>query len=120
MIELLIIAPIEKFRTQVPRGFNIADDVFSEAKLNDPISKAQTLTSDLQRALHYLAHHYPRRIRTQWVEQWSPGGLWCALRYRLRSYPAVVLNQREILTGSKLEFKAFIDHISNMLANPEI
>lgn len=120
MIELLIVAPIEKLRHQVPRGFNFTDEVFSEANLNDQISKEQNLTFELQRALSYLSNRYPHRIRSRWVELWSPGGLWCAIRYRLRSFPAIILNQGKILTGDDLKFKAFIEHITTILSTPQL
>ncbi|MEJ2484419.1 MAG: hypothetical protein P8Y68_01665 [Anaerolineales bacterium] len=119
MIELLIVAPLERYKHQVPRGFSFTDEMFSEAKLDDPISKAQNLTMELQRAVSYLAHRYPQRVRARWVELWSPGGLWCAIRYKLRSFPVIILNQTEILTGDDLKFKALIDHISETLAKPQ-
>lgn len=119
MVDLLIVAPIERNRLPVPRGFTYADEVFSEAKLKDPISAAQALTADLQRALVYLANRYPRRIRTRWVELWSPGGLWCALRFKLRSFPAVILDQKEVLTGENLKFEALIEYIPTLLSIPK-
>ncbi|MGD2027012.1 MAG: hypothetical protein PVI99_04280 [Anaerolineales bacterium] len=119
MIELLIVAPIEKLRHQVPRGFGFTDEVFSEARLKDPISDAQRLTAELQRALTYLANRYPRRIHSRWVELWSPGGLWCALRFRLRSFPAIVLNQKEVIIGENLEFHALIEYIPSILSQPQ-
>ncbi len=118
MIELLIVAPLERTKHQVSRGFNFTGEVFSEAKLDDPISKAQDLTVDLQRAVSYLSNRYPHRVRARWVELWSPGGLWCAFRYRLRSFPAIILNQKEILTGDELKFKALIDYVSIVLSKP--
>ena len=119
MIELLIVAPLERYRNQVPRGFSFTDEVFSEAKLDDPISKAQNLTREIQRAVSYLANRYPKRVRARWVELWSPGGLWCAIRYRLRSFPVVILNQTDILTGDELKFKELINLVSETLSKPQ-
>ncbi|MEJ2510172.1 MAG: hypothetical protein P8Y72_01110 [Anaerolineales bacterium] len=45
MIELLIVAPLERYKHPVPRGFSFTDEMFSEAKLDDPISKAQNLSA---------------------------------------------------------------------------
>ena len=116
MIDLVIVAPLENIRHQVPRGFTYTDQVFSEAKLNDPISAAHNLTYELHRVLGYLDHRYPRRIRTRWIELWSLGGMWLAFRYKLRSFPAIILNQQEVLTGESLKFQAFSDYISEKLS----
>lgn len=118
MIELLVVAPTEQFRNQVPRGFSYTDEVFGEAKLEDPISKSQYLTTEIRRALSYLSNRYPGRVRAQWVELWSIGGLWCAFRYRLRSFPSIVLSQHQILTGDDLKFKTLIEHITALLEKP--
>ncbi len=116
MIDLLIVAPPRGFDQHVPAGFIFADEVFAAAELRDPISVAQEEAAELRRALHYLGRRYPRRIRVRWVDPWTPGGLWLSFRFRLRAYPAVIVNQSEVLKGEQLQFQTFCDLISQLLA----
>ena len=116
MIELWIVAPSDSLTNHVPGGFIFADQVFSEAKLRDPMSHSQKLTADLDRALGYLAKRYPKRLRIRWFNLWSLGGLWAAIRYRLRSFPAVVVNQDQVLIDDQLESHSFRSYVESLLS----
>ncbi len=118
MIEVLIVAPQGGLDHHVPAGFIFADEVFQEARLGDPITAGQSLTRELDRALGYLASRFPRRIRVRRVDPWTPGGLWLAFRFRLRSFPAVILDRREVLSGEQLRFEAFRERITALLSGP--
>ena len=116
MIQLLIIAPSEGFRHHVPAGFIFADEVFDEANIRDSVTQSQKLASELERTLGYLAKKYPGRLQIRFLNLWSPGGVWTAFRYRLRSFPAVVVNQNEVLTDDQLEARTFRSHVETLLS----
>lgn len=115
MIELLIIAPSDSFTHHVPGGFIFADEVFTEANLRDPVSQSQKLTHDLERTLGYLAKRYPKRLRIRWLNLWSLGGVWTAIHYRLRSFPAVVVNQNRVLVDDQLQIQSLGNFIDSLL-----
>ena len=116
MIELLIIAPSTSFTHHVPGGFIFADEVFTEANLRDSVSQSQNLTTDLEHVLGYLAKRYPRRLRLRWLNLWSLEGLWATIRYRLRSFPAVVVNQTDVLVDDQLEMQSLQNFIDLLLS----
>lgn len=119
MIDILIIAPSDSFTHHVPAGFIFADEVFTEADLRDPVSQSQKLTLELEHALGYLAKKYPKRLRIHWLNLWSPGGVWTAIRYRLRSYPAMVVNQRHVLVDDQLQIQPLQNFIDSLLSQHE-
>lgn len=116
MIELLIVAPSDSFTHHVPAGFIFADEVFSEANLGDPTSQSQKLTKDLERTLVYLTKKYPKRLRIRWLNLWSFGGVWTAIRYRLRSFPALVVNQNHVLIDDQLQIQSLRSFIDLLLS----
>jgi hypothetical protein len=116
MVELLVIAPSDGFRHHVPAGFIFTDEVFNEAKIRDPMTQSQKLALELERALGYLAKKYPGRLRVRWLNLWSLGGVWTAFRFRLRSYPAVVVNQNEVLTDDQLDTQSFRSYVEILLS----
>ena len=116
MIELLIVDPSSSFTHHAPGGFIFADEVFTEAKLHDPVSQSQKLTTDLERSLGYLEKKYPKRLQIRWLYLWSLGGVRAAIIYKLRSYPAVVINQSKVLVDEQLEFQTLQNHIELLLS----
>jgi hypothetical protein len=116
MIELLIVAPSSSFTHHVPGGFIFTDEVFAEAKLRDHVSESQGLTSELERALGYLAKRYPKRLRIRWLNLWSLGGVWVAIHYKLRSFPAVVVNQNHVLIDDQLEIESLRNFVESLLS----
>jgi len=119
MIDLIIIAPSDSLTNHVPGGFIFADEVFSEASLQDSISAAQKAIPELDKTLSYLVKRFPRRIRVRRVSLWSLGGLWFAFRFRLRHYPVVIVNQSIVLQGEDLKPKALIDRIGDLLSKTD-
>jgi hypothetical protein len=115
-IELLIVAPSNNFTHHVPGGFIFTDEVFAEAKLRDPVSQSQNLTYDLERTLGYLVKRYPGRLRLRWLNLWSPGGVWAAIRYRIRSFPAIVANQNHVLVENQLQSQSLQNFIDSLLS----
>lgn len=115
-IELLVYAPREDFARHGTTGFGYTSQLFSAYRWNDNISEIQDLTNKLRRTLGYLQRRYPRRIRVQWVDPWSLGGLWIAFRYRLRGFPAVLINRETVLKGEEL--KSLTQRVAEILSTP--
>jgi hypothetical protein len=118
MIDLLIISSSDHMLTQGPNGFVIADQILKEASLKDPISTEQRSSLSLEKTLGLLIRRYPGRIRVRWIDPWSPGGLLVCIRYRVRTFPAVIINQTTILVGSQLERDSLREILENALSNP--
>ncbi len=116
MINLLIVAPTNSLDHHVPAGFIFIEEVFAEAGLKDTVSKTQRAASDLERTIGYLARRYPGRIRIRWVNPWSLGGIWITFRYRIRSFPAIIVNQKEVLTGKHLQSKKLQERVEFLLS----
>jgi hypothetical protein len=58
---------------------------------------------DLSDWLHDLLHRHGDRIAIKLVDAASIEGVWKSLRYRLRRYPAVIVNRKEKRIGSDFE-----------------
>lgn len=85
-----------------PTGFALARQYFDASRIEDPMSGAQHVGKDVQRVVYYLCRRYPQRIQVHWVNPWSLSGLWASFRFRLKGFPCVVINQREVLSGEQL------------------
>ncbi len=119
VINLLVVAPSEEITQHTPIGFTLLDQMFTEAGLKDKVSDSQTTAERLRRSLIYLSRRFPRRLRIQWVEPLSLRGLYVKFRYRLRTYPVVLMQSSgefRILTGD--EIKQLADHVVEMLSKP--
>ncbi len=116
MLELLLVAPAEQMLHHVPGGFLFTDEVFTAAKMRDSISHRQRMAADLERTLGYLARRYPRRIRIQRLNLWSLGGLLATVRFRIRSFPALIINRQRLLTDGELEFRALRETVDAYLS----
>ncbi|RME08734.1 MAG: hypothetical protein D6803_00460 [Anaerolineae bacterium] len=115
MIELLLVTPVEYMNAHVPAGFLFADEVFSEAGLRDSLTANQNTMREFQRAVYYLQHRYPRRIRVHRIELWSLPGLLAAIRFRLRNFPALVVNRSQVLPPEEITFPNLRVLIENLL-----
>lgn len=120
MIELLVISPGDHIVTNAPEGFALADQVFQEASLVDALSENQRAHPSLERTLGLLIRRYPRRIRVRWANPWSPGGLLACIRYRVRTFPAVIMNRARVLDGEQLDPENLRNIIEAELSKPAI
>ncbi len=101
MLELLIYSPHD-YDQGAPTGFALTRQYLDASRVQDPVSSAQHIGKDVQRVVYYLCRRYPQRIRVHWVNPWSLPGLWASFRFRLRGFPCVVINRREVLGGEQL------------------
>ena len=119
MINLLVFAPSNDHSYHVPAGFIFADEVFAESGLRDRASASQGALGDLQRNLIYLLYRFPGRLRVRWVDPWSPRGLVYTLRYRLRTFPSILIRtkgEKQILRGK--EIGQINEHVIAALSKP--
>lgn len=100
VVNLTVISPRNPLLQHVPIGFGYVGEIFEQAGLRDSLTIAQSPDAWLVRSLRHLATRFPRRIRVRWIDLWSLPGLLFAIRYRIRSYPTVVINGDHVYTGS--------------------
>ncbi len=117
MLELLLVAPSEQMLQHVPGGFLFTNEVFTAAKMSDSISHRQRMGAELERTLGYLVRRYPQRIRVRRLNLWSLGGLWATVRFRIRSFPALIINRQRLLTDDELEFRALREIVDAYLSH---
>lgn len=119
MIHITVFAPVDDLAQSSPRGFVFTDGVFTEARLKDPVSASHRSSAQLQRTLGYLLRRYPGRLKVRWINPWSLNGLLFSLRYRIRTFPSVILQsrlKREVLLGD--EISQLSDRVVEFLAEP--
>jgi hypothetical protein len=112
----MIFSPGPQDTQGVPRGFSLVDEYFSASQAKDAFTTDQQLLVGLQRTLAYLVKRYPKRIAIQWVNPWSLGGLWVSVRYRIRTFPAVIINRQVILFCSEID--GLVDQVVAILSQP--
>jgi hypothetical protein len=117
VVELTVFAPADQITHHAPRGFIFTDEVFNSAGMQDSISADQSTIQDLRRTLSYLDRRYPGRLKIDFVDFWTFKGLVTAFRYRIRTYPAIIIDGSLVLSGEQLEFKSLEAHISALLSN---
>ena len=69
----------------------MAADFFAQAHLKDEVTARHDLHSAVRRAVVYLQHRFPGRLRVRWIDPWSLSGLWFCWRHRVRHIPCLVL-----------------------------
>jgi hypothetical protein len=112
----MIFSPSFQDSQGVPRGFTLVDEYFSASRAKDPLTANQQLLAGLQRTLAYLVKRYPKRIIVRWVNPWSFEGLWVSVRYRVRTFPAVLINRKIILVGTEID--DLTDRVADVLSQP--
>ncbi len=101
MLTLFVFAPPEAAAPGAPRGLIFTQELFRVYRLKG--RQAEAILADLPRRLAYLQNRYPGRVRVQWVDPWSLGGLWMAWRFRARIVPSVAVGKGPLLTGETLK-----------------
>ena len=120
MVDLLVVAPADDTTQHAPTGFIFADEIFTQAGWKDKLSADQAKSYDLRRTLAYLVRRFPHRIKIHWVDPMSLRGLYLKLRFRLRSFPAVLVFARgemSILTGE--DILHLVDVVGEFLSKPD-
>ncbi len=112
----VIAAPGTHIFPLAPNGATVAEDFLSQARLKDPITQHKEVDHTVRRALAYLQHRFPGRLRVRWVNPWSLFGLWFCWRHRVRQIPGLLLPDGRLLALQDLELTNLRDVIAAYLA----
>jgi hypothetical protein len=115
VINILIYAPREDY-THQPIGLSFVNEFFVTPKQKKSVSFTQENINDLRRTAVYLKNRYPGRLRFHWVNPWSLSGIWIAFRYRLKSFPTVLIDNQIKLTENNL--KDLTRTVDELLSQP--
>ncbi len=99
-----------------PGGLGYLSEMFEAGKMKDKLSHEQDHDAWLFSVIRKLQHRHPRRIQARWVDPHSLMGLYLVLRFRLRSFPVVIVGKQTLDPGDNpQEFEAVI---TAMLSQP--
>jgi len=100
-----------------PGGLGYLSEVFQAGNLRDRLTQEQLQDGWLFGSVNKLQRRYPKRIKARWVDPHSPMGLYLAVRFRIRSFPAIIVGRRTFDPGS--DPGDFERLITDLLSNPE-
>ena len=119
-VELWVIAPGREIFPLAPSGAVVAEDFLTQAQIQDQVTSRKELAYTVQRALAYLQHRFPGRIRVRWVNPWSLFGLWFCWRHRVRGIPSLILPDGRQVNLQNLELTSLRDLIAAYLAGESL
>ena len=112
----VIAAPGTQLFPLGPSGATVAEDILTHAKLSDSLTSHKEIDRDVRRALVYLQHRFPGRLRVTWVNPWSLFGLWFCWRHRVRRIPSLMLPDGHLIDLRQVDLTALRDTIAAYLA----
>ena len=115
-LELWVVAPGGEIFPLAPSGAMVAEDFLTQAQLKDPVTAHKELAYAIRRALVYLQHRFPGRLRVRWVNPWSLFGLWFCWRHHVRRIPSLVLPDGRQFDLRRPDLTALRDLIAAYLA----
>lgn len=109
MLTITIVSPSNASVRSAPGGLGYLAEMYEEAGLSDKLSKEQLIDYWLFESLVRLKRRYPGRLRTRWVNPYSLLGLYLAFRFRIRSFPTIIMGS-EVLdpVGGPSEFEELV------------
>jgi len=112
----VIAAPGTDIFPLAPSGAVVAEDFLTQARLKDKVTAQQEVAYAVRRALAYLHHRFPGRLRVRWVNPWSLYGLWFCWRHKVRRIPSLLLPDGRQFALAHLNLPALRDFIAAYLA----
>lgn len=100
-----------------PGGLGYLSEMFEAGKLRDRLTYEQIPDAWLVESLKKLQRRYPKRIKTRWVDPHSLTGLYIVIRFRIRSFPAIIVGRRAFDPGT--DPAAFEAVVTEMLSHPQ-
>ena len=91
MLIITVISPSNAGVRSAPGGIGYLTEMFDAANLRDELSVRQLPDQWLFPSLQRLRQRYRGRLRTRWVNPYSLLGLYLVTRFRIRSFPTVIL-----------------------------
>ena len=83
--------------------------MLDEARLHDGLSRQQLPDAWLVYSLDKLQKQYRKRLRLRWVEPHSLTGLYLSIRFRIRQFPAVIIDAKLVYNGeASAELEALV------------
>lgn len=103
VLTLTILSASNPFIQSAPGGLGYVSEMLDEARLRDRLSHQQLPDAWLVRCTKHLQRLYPKRLRMRWVEPYSLTGLYLAVRFRIRKFPAVIIGKDFVYNGDAAE-----------------
>lgn len=96
-------------------------EVYEEAGLADELSVQQLPDRWLFASLDGLRRQYPEQLHVRWVSPYSLLGLYVAIRFRIRTYPTVIIGSTPLrsLAGPKEFEEQIVELIETEKPNTE-
>jgi hypothetical protein len=118
MLDLTVVSPSAAMLQSAPGGLGYLSEMFEAGKLRDELSHQQVNDEWLFSSIRKLQRRHPKRIRARWVDPHSLIGLYLVFRFRLRTFPTVIIGRRTLDPGN--DPQAFEAIIIEMLAQPAV
>jgi len=96
LLTITVVSPGSASVGGAPGGIGYLAEMYDAANLSDELSVRQLPDRWLFPSLARLRRRYHGRLRTRWVNPYSVLGLYLAVRFRIRSYPTIMIGS-EIL-----------------------
>ncbi len=125
VLQIWVVAPEGGIFPLAPSGAVVAEDYLTHlpgrqrsARSAGAAGEAESVYA-IRRALHYLRHRFPGRLRVYWVNPWSLHGLWFCWRNHVRIIPAMLFPDGRQVSLQNVDMEALRDLIAAYLAgNP--
>lgn len=115
-LELIIVSPSATILRSAPGGLGYLLEMYQEARLEDELSRDQMPDQWLVKSLRRLRFRHPGRLQIRWVDPYSLLGFYLILRFRIRTFPAIILEKSLVDYGE--DPATFEDLITTHLAEP--
>jgi hypothetical protein len=92
-LTILVVTRGDDLQPHLPGGLRYVDQMFAEAGMRDSLDEeeASKFWRQLRILRRALYREFGNRVRMQAVNPWTPRGLWCVARYRLRAFPCLLI-----------------------------
>jgi hypothetical protein len=91
VVTITIVSPSNASIRSAPGGIGILAEVYETAGLTDELSVKQLPDRWLFASLDKLRRRYPNQLQVRWMSPYSLLGLYVTLRFRIRTYPTVII-----------------------------
>lgn len=109
MFTLTVLSLAQASVGSVPGGLGYVAEMYDAASLSDDLSRRQVPDAWLAASLERLRRRFRGRLRVRWVNPYSLGGLYLSVRYRIRSFPAIMIGDEVLGSfGGPAEFEALV------------
>lgn len=115
---LTVVSSTAAMLQSAPGGLGYLSEVFEAGKLRDRLSHEQLPDAWLPQSVRKLQRRYPKRIRARWVDPYSLMGLYLVTRFRIRSFPTIIVDNKQVLDpgGDPTNFENLI---VDLLSHPD-